>query len=245
MKIFIFILSFIAIYSEILNVLKIDLVLHSDNFYTIKNIDSNLNVSFNNNSNICLMPKKFTNLIKMILKNNKFLYNCGTYKIYKGNKEYETFYCEKNFGKIDILKLNFIFENYNISIDESQLFLKEKNKYYFNFWTNDNISDITLSNIINMNNNNKMNMRILESDQNDNENNNITNKNDTYKSSIIKKKNKSRFGWLGVFLIIILSLIVIYVLFVAFRYYRRKKYQNPSFYYKITEEMFDDITPIE
>ena len=26
---------------------------------------------------------------------------------------------------------------------------------------------------------------------------------------------------------------------------QKKKYQNPSFYYKITEEMFDDITPIE
>ena len=245
MKIFIFILSFIAIYSEILNVLKIDLVLHSDNFYTIKNIDSNLNVSFNNNSNICLMPKKFTNLIKMILKNNKFLYNCGTYKIYKGNKEYETFYCEKNFGKIDILKLNFIFENYNVTLNETQLFLKEKNKYYFNFWTNDNISDIILFDIINLNNN-KINMRILESeDEKNDENNNITNRNDTDKNSNNKKKNKSRFGFLGVFFIIILSLIVIYVLFVAFRYYRRKKYQNPSFYYKITEEMFDDITPIE
>ena len=56
---------------------------------------------------------------------------------------------------------------------------------------------------------------------------------------------KSGIGWLGIFLIILLSLIVIYVVYVGFRYYRRKKYQNPSFYYKITEEMFDDITPIE
>ena len=58
-------------------------------------------------------------------------------------------------------------------------------------------------------------------------------------------KSKSGIGWLGISLIILLSLIVIYIIYVGFRYYRRKKYQNPSFYYKITEEMFDDITPIE
>ena len=245
MKIFIFILSFIAIYSQQLNLLKIDLVLNSDNFYTIKNIDSNLNFSYTNNSNICLMPKKYLNLIKMILKNNKVIYNCNTYKLLLENKEFETFYCEKNMGKNDIIKLKFNFEKYNISLNESQLFLREKNFYYFNFWTNDNISDITLSKIINLNNN-KINMRKLESeDENENENNNITNRNNTNKNSNNSKKKKSRFGLLGVFLIIILSLVIIYVLFVGFRYYRRKKYQNPSFYYKITEEMFDDITPIE
>ena len=232
MKILIFILSFISIYSQTLNVFKIDLIFNSDNFYTIKNIDTYLNVSFNNNSNICLMPRSYSNLIKIILKNNKFLYNCGTYQIYKENKKYETFYCEKIFDKNEIIKLNFIFENYNVTLNETQLFLKEKNKYYFNFWTNDNISDIILFDIINLNNN-KINMRILESeDEKNDENNNITNRNDTDKNSNNKKKNKSRFGFLGVFFIIILSLIVIYVLFVAFRYYRRKKYQNPSFYYK-------------
>ena len=65
------------------------------------------------------------------------------------------------------------------------------------------------------------------------------------KIKIKKKKIKEKIGWIGICLIILLSIIVIYVLYVGFRYYRRKKYQNPSFYYKITEEMFVDITPIE
>ena len=65
-------------------------------------------------------------------------------------------------------------------------------------------------------------------------------------SNINNNTNKSSgVGWIETIIIIILSIIVIYVLFIGFRYYRRKKYQNPSFYYKITEEMFEDITPIE
>ena len=91
--------------------------------------------------------------------------------------------------------------------------------------------------------------RILEQEINTNEKeNNITNKvNNTEINDKKKhKKNKnSGIGWLGTIIIIILSIVVFYVLYVGFRYYRRKKYQNPSFYYKITEEMFDDITPIE
>ena len=92
--------------------------------------------------------------------------------------------------------------------------------------------------------------RILEQEINVNEKeSNITNtdnntetKNDNKKQ---KKNKNSGIGWLGTIIIIILSIVVFYVLYVGFRYYRRKKYQNPSFYYKITEEMFADITPIE
>ena len=91
--------------------------------------------------------------------------------------------------------------------------------------------------------------RILEQEINTNEKeNNIANKvNNTEINDKKKhKKNKSSgIGWLGTIIIIILSIVVFYVLYVGFRYYRRKKYQNPSFYYKITEEMFADITPIE
>ena len=60
-----------------------------------------------------------------------------------------------------------------------------------------------------------------------------------------KNNRKAGIGWVGVAIIIVLSVVVIYVLFVGCRYYRRKKYQNPSFYYKITEEMFYDITQVE
>ncbi len=92
--------------------------------------------------------------------------------------------------------------------------------------------------------------RILEQEIDENEKeNNITNKDNN--TDIINDKNKNKknknsgIGWLGTTIIIILSIVVFYVLYVGFRYYRRKKYQNPSFYYKITEEMFADITPIE
>ena len=92
--------------------------------------------------------------------------------------------------------------------------------------------------------------RILEQEINTNEKeNNITNKVNNTETINDKKKHKknknSGIGWLGTIIIIILSIVVFYVLYVGFRYYRRKKYQNPSFYYKITEEMFADITPIE
>ena len=57
--------------------------------------------------------------------------------------------------------------------------------------------------------------------------------------------NNSKMSWINVTIITVLIVIIIYVAFYLFRYYRKKKYQNPSFYYKITEELFDDITPIE
>ena len=100
-----------------------------------------------------------------------------------------------------------------------------------------------INNINNIYKNNANKVRKLN-DNEKNNNNNTTINND--KEGNNKKINKnSGIGWLGVTIIIILSIVVLYVLYVGFRYYRRKKYQNPSFYYKITEEMFEDITPIE
>ena len=87
-----------------------------------------------------------------------------------------------------------------------------------------------------------------KSDENYNNNNtnttNTTSNNENIDKNF-KKESSSGIGWIGTLIIILLTIIVIYVVYVGFRYYRRKKYQNPSFYYKITEEMFDDITPIE
>ena len=57
--------------------------------------------------------------------------------------------------------------------------------------------------------------------------------------------NNFKMSWINITIITILIVIIFYVVFYLFRYYRKKKYQNPSFYYKITEELFDDITPIE
>ena len=120
-------------------------------------------------------------------------------------------------------------------------------KMTFKSFNSDNIMNKNRSYTIN--NLYKMNLyqiRKLINDNNNNTSNNITTKiiNDKERNNQNIKKN-SGIGWLGTIIIIILSIVVIYVLYTGFRYYKRKKYQNPSFYYKITEEMFEDITPIE
>ena len=101
-------------------------------------------------------------------------------------------------------------------------------------------------NINNLSKINSYQIRKLIDDNNNNTNNNITTtiNNDKERNNQNIKKS-SGIGWLGTIIIIILSIVVLYVLYTGFRYYKRKKYQNPSFYYKITEEMFEDITPIE
>ena len=252
MKTFITLLFFLIINVYSHNIITIDLVLNTDSFYRIKNIDSNLQISFDNNNNINLMPYKYIKLIKMIMTNNKILYNCFTKKVLL-DKEYQTFGCERNikYKDLDKIKLNFNFENYNISMNISELFSKQGNFYYFNFYSYENntyvfISDHLLKESLIYNNNNVF-LRKLEGEENDNDN--TKKDNDTNVEGENNKQNKninnSGIGWLGICFIILLSVIVIYVLYVGFRYYRRKKYQNPSFYYKITEEMFDDITPIE
>ena len=262
MKIFIFLLFLFSINTQFEDVITMDLELNTNNFYRIKNIDSDLKLIFNNITNISLMPIKYINLIRMILLNKQILYNCNSKGILIEQNVYETFFCERNTGYQDFnkLKLNFNLINYNISLKESELFYREGKYYYFNFLYNDTISNILISKDLNKKNfNKKYYLRNLESENNNNENNenekqnqneNNNNDNETYKNESNNKSqnkinNKPRIGWIGICLIIILSVIVLYVVYVLFRYYRRKKYQNPSFYYKITEEMFDDITPIE
>ena len=245
MKIFILILFYIVIFTQSLNLITMDLEINSNDFYRIKNIDSNINLYFNNKTNISLLPKKYTNLIKLILKNKKYLYNCNKNIFFINKKSYETFFCEKtNDNKnINNIKLKFNLGTYNISINESELFSKKGKYFYFNFLTNSNISEIALSTILL---DKKIYIRELEEEEEEeNDNKNDTSKNESNKNYNKKKNKKSGIGWIGICLIILLSIIVIYVLYVGFRYYRRKKYQNPSFYYKITEEMFEDITPIE
>ena len=146
MKIFIFLLTFISISSQVLNVSTMDLELNEGNFYTIKNIDSILHFSFNNISNISLMPIKYINIIKMILKNRELYYNFKTTIDFINKTEYQKFFCEKNTAIKDLdLKLIFNFDNFKILLKESELFSKEGKYYFFNFWTNDKISDILIS----------------------------------------------------------------------------------------------------
>jgi len=231
MKIFIIILSFFVILSFQAKLISIDIQINNNEIYTIQNKDDDTNFSFDENININFLPPKILELLIQTFINNNIMDNCFNSKL----NEYLEFYCTRNTSNKDItnIKLNFIFDKCRKVIDISDLYSRKNNFYFFKLYTKENL----------INNN----LRFLVSNnetEGKNESNNKTNANHS-EQGLNENKGKSGIGWLGISLIILLSLIVIYVIYVGFRYYRRKKYQNPSFYYKITEEMFDDITPIE
>ena len=231
MKIFIIILSFFVILSFQAKLISIDMQINNNEIYTIQNKDDDTNFSFDENININFLPPKILELLIQTFINNNIMDNCFNSKL----NEYLEFYCTRNTSNKDItnIKLNFIFDKCRKVIDISDLYSRKNNFYFFKLYSKENL----------INNN----LRFLVSNnetEGKNESNNKTNANHS-EQGLNENKGKSGIGWLGISLIILLSLIVIYVIYVGFRYYRRKKYQNPSFYYKITEEMFDDITPIE
>jgi len=231
MKIFIIILSFFVILSFQAKLISIDIQTNNNEIYTIQNKDDDTNFSFDENININFLPPKILELLIQTFINNNIMDNCFNSKLNK----YLEFYCTRNTSNKDItnIKLNFIFDKCRKVIDISDLYTRKNNFYFFKLYSKENL----------INNN----LRFLVSNnetEGKNESNNKTNANHS-EQGLNENKGKSGIGWLGISLIILLSLIVIYVIYVGFRYYRRKKYQNPSFYYKITEEMFDDITPIE
>ena len=219
--------------------ISIDIQLNNDKTYAIKNIDNNLNFSFDANLNINILPQKIFHFIKNFFINNNKKKNCFSIKY----KEYETFYCSKNIEKSDLIniKINLNFENSVKTMTFREIFSKKGNIYIFKFYSKPEISNIIIEKLgaINLRKLNDINETVEK-----NETDVIMNNNEK-ENEKDKNAQKSGIGWLGISLIILLSFIVIYVIYVGFRYYRRKKYQNPSFYYKITEEMFDDITPIE
>ena len=231
MKIFIIILSFFVILSFQAKLISIDMQINNNEIYTIQTKDDDTNFSFDENININFLPPEILELLIQTFINNNIMDNCFNSKL----NEYLEFYCTRNTSNKDItnIKLNFIFDKCRKVIDISDLYSRKNNFYFFKLYTKENL----------INNN----LRFLVSNnetEGKNESNNKTNANHS-EQGLNENKGKSGIGWLGISLIILLSLIVIYVIYVGFRYYRRKKYQNPSFYYKITEEMFDDITPIE
>ena len=231
MKIFIIILSFFVILSFQAKLISIDMQINNNEIYTIQTKDDDTNFSFDENININFLPPKILELLIQTFINNNIMDNCFNSKL----NEYLEFYCTRNTSNNDItnIKLNFIFDKCRKVIDISDLYSRKNNFYFFKLYSKENL----------INNN----LRFLVSNnetEGKNESNNKTNANHS-EQGLNENKGKSGIGWLGISLIILLSLIVIYVIYVGFRYYRRKKYQNPSFYYKITEEMFDDITPIE
>ena len=231
MKIFIIILSFFVILSFQAKLISIDMQINNNEINTIQTKDDDTNFSFDENININFLPPKILELLIQTFINNNIMDNCFNSKL----NEYLEFYCTRNTSNKDItnIKLNFIFDKCRKVIDISDLYSRKNNFYFFKLYSKENL----------INNN----LRFLVSNnetEGKNESNNKTNANHS-EQGLNENKGKSGIGWLGISLIILLSLIVIYVIYVGFRYYRRKKYQNPSFYYKITEEMFDDITPIE
>ena len=231
MKIFIIILSFFVILSFQAKLISIDMKINNNEIYTIQTKDDDTNFSFDENININFLPPEILELLIQTFINNNIMDNCFNSKL----NEYLEFYCTRNTSNKDItnIKLNFIFDKCRKVIDISDLYSRKNNFYFFKLYSKENL----------INNN----LRFLVSNnetEGKNESNNKTNANHS-EQGLNENKGKSGIGWLGISLIILLSLIVIYVIYVGFRYYRRKKYQNPSFYYKITEEMFDDITPIE
>ena len=231
MKIFIIILSFFVILSFQAKLISIDMQINNNEIYTIQTKDDDTNFSFDENININFLPPEILELLIQTFINNNIMDNCFNSKL----NEYLEFYCTRNTSNKDItnIKLNFIFDKCRKVIDISDLYSRKNNFYFFKLYSKENL----------INNN----LRFLVSNnetEGKNESNNKTNANHS-EQGLNENKGKSGIGWLGISLIILLSLIVIYVIYVGFRYYRRKKYQNPSFYYKITEEMFDDITPIE
>ena len=231
MKIFIIILSFFVILSFQAKLISIDIQINNNEIYTIQTKDDDTNFSFDEYININFLPPKILELLIQTFINNNIMDNCFNSKL----NEYLEFYCTRNTSNKDItnIKLNFIFDKCRKVIDISDLYSRKNNFYFFKLYSKENL----------INNN----LRFLVSNnetEGKNESNNKTNANHS-EQGLNENKGKSGIGWLGISLIILLSLIVIYVIYVGFRYYRRKKYQNPSFYYKITEEMFDDITPIE
>ena len=164
MEIIIFIITLFSINAQSLDIKTIDLRLNSDNFYRIKNIDSELKFNFNNNTNVNLLPKKYLNLIIMILKNQKIFYDCKMKAYRINNINFEINFCEKNTDIKDLkIELNIDFGTFNIPLTESQLFsIKDLTTYFFNFWTNDNIDDVVISDVLI-----NANLRNIESDNYD------------------------------------------------------------------------------
>ena len=241
MKFIQIIIPFLSVLSFKAKLITIDIRLNNDKTYIIKNKDDNMIFSYDDNLNINIIPEKILNLIKNIFINNDIMHNC-LYTKYQG---YNTFYCLEKIIKQDLsnIKLNFNFDTYTKELAFSELFTKKGNYYFFKFYSKSNIKNIIIG-TKEINDINNILRKLVSS-------NKTEEKNGTDATNVEKQKpenldeQKSGIGWLGISLIVLLSLIVIYVIYVGFRYYRRKKYQNPSFYYKITEEMFDDITPIE
>ena len=105
------------------------MLINNNKTYIIKNINDNMNISFDKNLEINIFPYKIFHLIKLIFINNNIMNNCLTTKY----KEYDTFYCINNNEKniINDIKINLNLDNYTKTIKASELFIKNGNFYFF------------------------------------------------------------------------------------------------------------------
>ena len=148
MKAFIFLLALlIQLYSSAkptTTLLSIDLELDEDKIYRIKTEeDETLKYFCNTLSFITIIPKKYFDLIKGHLQDNKF--KCKMKLVYSAGF-YETFYCPDHTGKdFSKIKLHFNFEDQTVTMNENNLFESKDNKHYSKLRTqSDNSNFVTL-----------------------------------------------------------------------------------------------------
>ena len=148
MKAFILLLALlIQLYSSAKptgTLLSIDLELDEDKIYRIKTEeDETLKYFCNTLSFITIIPKKYFDLIKGHLQDNKF--KCKWKLVYSAGF-YETFYCPDSTGKdFSKIKLHFNFEDQTVTMNENNLFESKDNKHYSKLRTqSDNTNFLTL-----------------------------------------------------------------------------------------------------
>ena len=92
------------------------------------------------------MPRKYLNLIKLILISRKKLFNCRK-KFIINNGVYETFICDENKNNryLGNIKLNFNLNNSTITLKGTELFLLDGKYLSLKFYTNGNVEEVKIS----------------------------------------------------------------------------------------------------
>ena len=137
---FILLLAFITFSSPATTnpaLLTIDLEIGNNKTFIIKDKDETVEYFINKMSYKSLVPKKYFDKFKEILKKNN--YKCHTKYVYSAGF-YQTFYCNQRNSDFSSLKLNYRFENYTITFTGNELFEKNGNNYYSYFRTQKDLS---------------------------------------------------------------------------------------------------------
>ena len=131
-QLIILVLTFISIVCEYYSLLGIDLEINGKSF-PIKNDEEYVKtVMYKNHFIRGSIPKKYLDLIKQNLIENK--YKCKKRLFYSGGL-YETFYCPKKNSDYSSIKLNFKLNTTSVSLTEKELFETKGDDYHINFKT--------------------------------------------------------------------------------------------------------------